>query len=992
TKIYVNVNGVQDLAGNRNRAFDRYFETSADVFDTLAPSISSVTPADGAIDIAFLREVIINFSESLDANTINREHFAVYANGEKLSINVNRSADNRAVILNGAFPDAALISVVVANGVKDHSGNSASDFISLFTTADSQDVSRPSIIQQYPNNGGYNVSVDKNIVLYSSEPLNAASLSTAFHVSQNGILVPGSMNLSGNNQVITFVPDQAWLSDAIVAVFVDGTATDEAGNFIYDYEGSFRVAKDRAENQMSLTKISPIYNSENVPLNVVMEAMFDEPLDDASISGALYLVSDSSSIPVNISLIQNNQVLRISPVSPLLANTQYYTSVNVSSADGNTYSSTNVHFFTTGTVEDTVAPQVVSLSPSDGLSGVGINAKISLKYDEAINPVSIPLDGGISPLTPHSVSISSDNKQMTYVLHEPFPANQTVTINAPAVEDLSANTVIASSSTFSTATGLDTIPPQIIQTNPFYGATNVDLGSEVVVKFDEPIFPNDITNDSFYIYNASSGAKVPGDSSLSTDGTILTFVPDVPWVGDELFSIYISLTDLANNSVYFSSRFTTTINVDNTAPQVTGFSIKEGLTSVPTNTVLKVKFDEPIDALSVEGIKLFVGTVEVNLDSRNLSDDHRMVSLKLNKLLDANTSYAIQVDGVRDISGNVMSAAVVRNFTTGTGVDLVGPTILSFTPFLYADVASTQPLISVKYDERIDPLNLDGNVYLRNQTASSEDVNFDLSISSDGKTVSILPDSALLLNNEYQARFYGNISDLSGNTGNTKYLYLKVTADTTDVDAPIIENLGIIEGATDVSLNSRVRAAFNESVSPMCVNNSTVSLSRVSGNVSGDVSFDTVTSPEHNVIMFKPSADLEANTTYTLTLNGVCDLSGNQMPFDQSTFTTGVTADSTRPTVTSMTPAADSSNNPANTTITLAFDDVMDPTYFEAIAIRVDGVKVPGSFVINAARTEVVFTPDSDFTANSTVNVYVRMRDTAGNENNYFNRNFSIEP
>ncbi len=45
---------------------------------------------------------------------------------------------------------------------------------------------------------------DATVTLYANERLNAASVQGAMHVSQNGLLVPGTVTTSGDGQAIRF--------------------------------------------------------------------------------------------------------------------------------------------------------------------------------------------------------------------------------------------------------------------------------------------------------------------------------------------------------------------------------------------------------------------------------------------------------------------------------------------------------------------------------------------------------------------------------------------------------------------------------------------------------------------------------------------------------------------------------------------------------------------------------------------------------------------
>jgi len=96
--------------------------------------------------------------------------------------------------------------------------------------------------------------------------------------------------------------------------------------------------------------------------------------------------------------------------------------------------------------------------------------------------------------------------------------------------------------------------------------------------------------------------------------------------------------------------FTTSFESDTTAPIVVGTSIGDGYTDVPTNAVLRVRYDEPLNSLALEGINLLQGGSIVPIQSRTSSDGNRQVTLTLGTLLEPNTEYVLRADGARALT------------------------------------------------------------------------------------------------------------------------------------------------------------------------------------------------------------------------------------------------------------------------------------------------------------------------------------------------------
>jgi hypothetical protein len=109
-----------------------------------------------------------------------------------------------------------------------------------------------------------------------------------------------------------------------------------------------------------------------------------------------------------------------------------------------------------------------------------------------------------------------------------------------------------------------------------------------------------------------------------------------------------------------------------------------------------------------------------------------------------------------------------------------------------------------------------------------------------------------------------------------------------------------------------------------------------------------------------PSA-LLPNTTYTYSVSGVTDLTGNAMAPITSTFTTGSGFNFTNPTVVAFTPANGATSVPDATTATITFSTAMNPILIDGnhIYLRTHNTQtlVPANVSIDATLKTVTVTP-----------------------------------
>jgi hypothetical protein len=322
-RVRVGAGGVLDLAGNSSASFSSFFDTGA-ATDFTAPEVILVTPSDGAADVNPNTFVVLTFSEPLNPNTINHHNFALFAGGSRLDANLIISADNRTVTMIAlSLPAESVVAVVVTRDVRDLSGNRLLDFRSAFTTTAASDLDRPSVVSQRPGNGSSGVGVHSSVVLYVNEPLNQTTIAGALHISQNGVLVNGTIRVTGNGQAIEFVPAAALAKNVLIQVFLDNKAQDVAGNALNNYQGSFRTVSDTGASAPAVVRSLPASGTTGAPLNPVIEVEFNEPLNPATINGTN--VSLRANIGGNVIAsavsLREGRIIRVVPGTPLATNT-----------------------------------------------------------------------------------------------------------------------------------------------------------------------------------------------------------------------------------------------------------------------------------------------------------------------------------------------------------------------------------------------------------------------------------------------------------------------------------------------------------------------------------------------------------------------------------------------------------------------------------------------------------------------------------------------
>jgi hypothetical protein len=232
----------------------------------------------------------------------------------------------------------------------------------------------------------------------------------------------------------------------------------------------------------------------------------------------------------------------------------------------------------------------------------------------------------------------------------------------------------------------------------------------------------------------------------------------------------------------------------------------------------------------------------------------------------------------------------------------------------------------------------------------------------------------------YTARITTAVTDENGNEMAVDYVWTFTT--TADGVQPKVVSTVPAAGDTDVATNVKIVAYFNEAMTASTISSASFLVTGPGSTVvPGTVSYDAT----NRAATFDPDVNLAAGTTFTVTITtAVKDAAGNPMAFDYVwTFTTGLATDSTRPTVTSVTPVNGATGVPISTTVTALFSEPMDPSTLTALTftLTTGGPPVAVAGTVTCPFALAIFTPDVDLAPNTVYDarVTIGVTDVAGN-------------
>jgi large repetitive protein len=782
------VYGLTDEAGNAVYCCGWTFTTTNTV-DTTPPTVT-ITPANGTTNAGLNTQVVLTFSKSINPTTINASSVNLLNGDVPLNPATSISRDNRTVVLNynsGTLPAGATLTVTATSLIKDLSGNPLTNTTSQFTTTAGVSNAAPYVISMRPGSGATQVPTNTVITLFTSARMNSGTLAGALHISQNGVLVSGTTTVGSNGQSVEFTPSSALSAGTTIQVFLDSSAQDIYGNYLSSFSGQFTTAGSPTNTAAVAQAVNPFPYATNVPLNTVIQIEYNQPLLASTINSTnvvLYQYSTNTFLTPTLSLSGGGQVINIAPTSNLVAGSQYFAYVsyggNVTNTNGINVQAYEV-VFTAGTATDTVAPTISSIAPPDTSANIGTNAYVSVNFNKAINPVSvtgssIKVSGGSVTEVPSSISFTPDYTRTMIIPQAPLPSSTTMAIAISGVTSQAGVSVASKTTHFTTMAGADFSAPYVINPSVQNGQT-VGINAAFALQFNKPMdqgSANPAGNQYVFIYDYTSG-YVATTITFSADLTTVFLKPTANLTASHQFQMCsYYMTDLSGNPQqnFCVSGFFTGTGTDTTGPVVQQVSPPSGLTGVGINAPVNILFNEPIDGASLAGVTLKLGSTVVPTTT-TLYDGDKGIQLRPLVPLATSTVYTINVTGVLDITGNTQSSFASQSFTTGTGTDLVTPTVVSTFPTAGQSNVPDNSTLQAVFSQAMDPASFDANNSFTLRDAGNNVVPATITFSADFKTVSLKPNSNLTGSGAtyyFEISYQAQLWDVGGNVLNYGYI------------------------------------------------------------------------------------------------------------------------------------------------------------------------------------------------------------------------------
>ena len=560
-------------------------------------------------------------------------------------------------------------------------------------------------------------------------------------------------------------------------------------------------------------------------------------------------------------------------------------------------------------------------------------------------------------------------------------------------------------------------------------AVSVSLSSNIVLSFDRAVYDEDGNNitasyieDCFEIRRSrATGTKVSFSANVTATKTRITLKPDDDLSYDTRYYVVADagvLTDkdgnkLAALSYYFNTRESSSSSSSGTIT----FSPDNGDDDVDTDDTLKITFSKAIrdsDGDSVTTNYLSTKAISLRKTSTSgtsvpitatINSTAKIITVEPEQPLEPDTKYYLIVNsGTLEYSGGVSVSRSYIYFYTSDDLDVtvtpanartnIAPDteiVLEFNAEIYRPSGSN---VTTSYlsEQAIE---------LRKSSSSGTKVDFTAVISSDRRTVTIIPSQL-----EEGTRYYvvipaGMIANENGTENDRLYSYFTTANAMTPVFKPA-------SGSTGVLPSSEIEIRFNEElfdkeknhITAEYVKENVVSLKKNSSSGTA-IDFDVKISSDYRIITITPKTPFAANSTYYVSVarstmynaDGKANLSGS------SSFKTTY---SNKP---DFIPYDGEEDVDTETSIDITFDSKMyaiggadlTTTYIKNNVIRLykgslDGAAVSFTASVSSDRQTITINPSSDLAGDTVYVVVVRassLEDASGNENALYTSSFT---
>jgi len=525
----------------------------------------------------------------------------------------------------------------------------------------------PIVLATDPANLTTSVALNKVITITFNEAMDPATITTASVTLTGTTAIAGTVTYSG--VTATFTPSAPLTVNTTYTGRVTTSVKDVTGNALQtDYVWTFSTG---ATLSPVVIAVDPPNGSTGVPLNKVITATFNVPMDPLTINATTFTLKLGTTAVAGV-VSYSGTTAFFTPAAPLTLNSLYTATITTGAKNtgGTALPANYVWTFTTGTL---TAPTVISTDPANNATGVVLNKVLSATFSEAMNPLTINATSFI--LMQGTTAITGTVTYIGLTAYFTPTTNllpgtvYTATVNMGAKNP--AGTALANNYVWTFTTGA-AVAPAVISTDPVNNATGVALNKTVSATFNMSMDPLTINATTFTVKQGTTAVL----GVVTYSGSTANFVSTLPFVANTVYTATITTGAKNLAGTALSNNYTWTFTTGNSlAPTVISTDPITNAVSVPLAKVITATFSTPMDPLTINATNFTLnrsgtpvtGTVTYSGSTASFTPTANLLS---------NTTYTATITtGAKNVAGIPLANNYVWSFTTGTTI-VAGPVVL----------------------------------------------------------------------------------------------------------------------------------------------------------------------------------------------------------------------------------------------------------------------------------------------------------------------------
>jgi len=964
--------------------------------------VVSVTPAQGATNVPVNAVISATFSQAMSASSINASTFMLAAPGGVAVTGTVAYSGLTATFTprGGVLAYGTTYTATITRGASSPGGGELmGDYVWSFTTLT---PGAPGVVSVTPLPGATNVAVNTVVSATFNMPMDPSSLNTSTFklAAPGGALAKGTVALDSTHTMATFTPANGLVvGTTYTATITTGVMTAGKTPMSANYVWTFTTVASTVVP--SVVSVTPPQGAVNVGVSADISATFSLAMNPATVNGSTFTVAAPGGVAVTGKIVLNptHTMATFTPANGLMDGTTYTATITTGalSAANAPLAATYVWTFTTLPAS---VPAVLSVTPPQGATNVGLSAVISATFSLPMSAAS--LNGSTFTLTapgdvPVKGSVGLDHTGMTATFTPTggmlaYGTTYTATITTGAMSTGSTPIVANYVWTFTT---LPASVPYVKSVTPLPGATNVAASAPITATFSLAMKTASLNGTTFTVA-APGGVPVKGSVSLA--GMIATFAPTGGMLAyNTTYTATITTGAMSTGRTPIVADYVWTFTTIAPAPRVVSTVPVPNATGVPVVQVLRARFNEAVNCTTLvaaatksatarPGSSLFAPAKNFSVTGPGSAPVDGVVSCSGNEAtftpnldLAYNTVYIATIStGVKDPVGTPMAAPYHWTFST-VPAPPPPPTVISTVPANLASGVPVDQALTATFSEAMDPTTINSASFLLQVTGGAS-VNGVITYAANGSVATFVPNRRLLYSTNYTATITTGAFDLDDSQRVTAHTWTFTTAPTPIVIPPTVVSTvpATLPENTDVPLNQIVSAVFSTPMKPDTINSTTFTLTGPGTTpVAGLVAYGAI----GNQLVFLPTANLLSGTTYTATIfTGVQDLAGVPLAKKYTwTFKTGTKIVVVSPTLTLTVPANLATGVALNATVSATFSEAMNsltlnPATFQLTTgglLANGGTLIPATITYDAVNFIATLTPTTTLTASTTYTVLV---------------------